>query len=292
LIYVTQFRTHLIERGSKPLKMGYTRVLRYGDIIELYEYEKDRTCAKERHISTLAKNRAKKIRELSKSRKQYKRKHRSILRSVYSFFRLCHHNNCLASSIHFFTLTFAYDLTYKEAIRFVAEFLRRIKKQVKGAPFSYISTPELTKKGRFHFHILVYNLSPEITKNEFNPYAVYQSNLTPRATRNIQRQFQRGYVDIRVARDHSEKIAGYMAKYMAKALFDDRYEAERGYNCSRNIERTDAYGSNKIIQDLDSMKYHGFDPLILEPSLVLKEERAYDVPYLGRCIKKIYKTNI
>jgi len=245
------------------------KIVQFGDTTEIYQYEKNRTNNPPKHISALAKKRAKKAREDAKKRGIYKRKKRNIHRSVASFFRLCHHNNVLAKSVHFFTLTFAYDLTYKTACRHVARFMENVKKAYPTVSLSYISVSELTKKGRFHFHLLVYDLPPETTKFE-------------RETRNFQRLFNRGYIDICPASKITTGIAGYMAKYMAITLTDEKYETTRGFNCSRNIKKITTHGSNTL-----SAYYDMIVPVV---NVEVTKTSEYDVPYLGKCLYTRVKT--
>jgi len=243
--------------------MGYMKIVQYGNVIEIHEYEKNRPDYKQRYISPVVKKRNKKSRAIAKARGTYRRKYSSIVRSTNNFFRLCHHNNIYASSIHFFTLTFAYDCTYKTACRYVARFMERIKKTYPEISPSYISVSEKTKKGRYHFHLLVYDIPPEITKLE-------------RKTRNFQRLFERGYVDILFAGTVTKGIAGYMAKYMGKSLKDEKNETTRGYNCSTNIRRPYSTGSNTLNTYTDL--------IIPTEGIVEEEKREYDVPYLGKCL--------
>jgi len=208
------------------------------------------------------KNRRKgEIRKLKHSNKTS----RSIRRSKLNFFRLCHHNNVAASTIHFLTLTFASDQSYKEATRHVSKFLEKIKQNYPELPLSYISVPELTKKGRYHFHCLIYDLPTTISIRE-------------RETRNLQRLWRQGYLHIDIASYTSEGIAGYMAKYMAKYLTDHKHEATRAYNCSRNIKKIYCSGSNSLSIYTD---------LIINTSSVEKEY-TYDTIFLGTCVRKIY----
>jgi len=242
--------------------MGYMKIVQYGNITEIYEYEKNLLNHKERHISQLTKNRQKKARAERKAKGLAIRSQRSIKRSQLAFYRLCHHNTCLATTVHFMTLTFAYDITYPKAIRHVQRFMERIKNTFPQIPLSYISVSELTEKGRYHFHLLVFNLSPETEKQE-------------RKTRNFQRLWQQGYLDIRYAPKITSGIAGYMAKYMAKSLGDSRYASHRGYTCSRNIEKISIAGSNLLFE---------YSPLIIPTEDIAKiETGAYNVPYMGTC---------
>jgi hypothetical protein len=251
--------------------MGYTKIVQFGDTTEIYEYEKDIRRNNRPNFSKFIKTKNKKMDDMENSKKNIKkppRTLRSIKKSRENFFRTVHHNNCLADTIHFVTLTFAYDLTFKEASRHVARFMERIKKNYREISINYISVPELTKKGRIHFHLLVYNLPTEIASVE-------------RKTRNLQRQFQRGYLDIVHAPYTSKGIAGYMAKYMAKSLENETLGTTRGYNCSRGIKKITSYGSNSL---------SSYSNLIYpQEPYTLVDQQCYDVKYLGKCIKRIIK---
>lgn len=242
--------------------MGYFRSVEYGDIIDIYRYERDISNKPKKSVSAYKRKRQKQLREHIKSTGTYKRTKRSVNRSRQSFFRLCHHNNVNSETIHFVTLTFAFEVSYKTAGRHVSEFFRRIQKAKPEISLRYISVAEKTKKGRYHFHMLLYDLPTQTETQE-------------RETRNFQRLFGCGYVDIRAAAYNSIGIAGYMAKYMAKTLGDAENAAVRGYNTSRNIKKGTILGFNSVDEYSD----------LSTPSLGVEElsESAYDVPYLGLC---------
>jgi len=113
-------------------------------------------------------------------------------------------------------------------------------------------------------HLLVFNLQTEHISSERN-------------TRNLQRQYRRGYLDIRLASDRSPKIAGYMAKYMAKGYGDRRFTSGRAYTTSRNIAKVGIYGTNTLDFWVDR----------LTPGELAKIDE-YDVKYMGKCIKTTY----
>ena len=255
--------------------MGYFRIVEYGDIVETFSYQRDISTKPKKTVSQYHRKRQKAIRELNKSQKLYKRSQRSVKRSKDAFFRLCHHNNCNALSINFVTLTFQHDYPHKKASRYVADFFQRVQKNYPQISIRYISVSELTKKGRWHFHLLIYDLPPETASRE-------------RETRNFQRLFQRGYIDISVALYNSSGIAGYMAKYMAKSLCDSRYESIRGYSCSRNIKKGTSLGFNSTDE---------YTAMSIPQNVVQYENVVYPVPYLGDCahlkLRKIkYESNI
>lgn len=259
--------------------MGYTKIVQFGDTIEIYSYEKNikpkqADALKAERLfqeskgnhgrarsNTLNAKRTRDIRLRSQAQGSYRRSDASIRRSKINFFRLCHENNCNAKTIHFITLTFSNDVTIKKANRDVQHFMERVAKNL-GRPPRYISVAELTKKDRIHFHVLFYDLPPETAKNE-------------RVTRNFQRQWRRGYVDVRLASYTSKGIAGYMAKYMGKALGNPKLTTKRGYTSSRNIDKVRATGGNAL---------SGYMDLIIPTDRIAKEETSsYDVPYLGVC---------
>jgi len=271
--------------------MGYAKVIQYGDRTEIRQYQKAlyrkppdplratilasvTRMGKERDPTTVsgALARIQEIKQLIKEPiKRTPQKiitHRSFLRTKQNFFRLCHLNVVTSQSVVFMTVTFNYDIEQKKAARRIEEFYKRLQKNTKsGKKLSYISVAEKTKKNRIHYHFLLFNLSSEEIKNE-------------RTTRNIQRQFNGGFVDICPTSNRSEKIARYMAKYMAKSFRDSKIEKRRNYNCSRNIIKPTETGSNEITNYLD---------LILPVENSISYESHYDVPYLGKCVKKIYK---
>lgn len=267
--------------------MGYTKIQQYGNITEIFQYEREITkntpAMRKAHFrksdnrlyyaiygtSDIPGKRKKLQRLQSKAKGLATRSRSSVNRSRKNFFMLCHENNCRAETINFVTLTFAYDLTYKKASRYVSDFISRVSSHFKELPVAYISVPELTKKGRYHFHLLVYNLPPEVSERE-------------RKTRNLQRQFRGGFLDICPATYTSEGIAGYMAKYMAKALRCPKNEAVRGYTCSRNINRPRTKGSNSLDEYMAM--------IVPTESILPPETSCYNVPYLGKCtVTKIVK---
>lgn len=234
--------------------------MQYGNITEIYQYEKDLVKNnKLRYVSKLQKKRTQEIKRLGKSiRTQY-----SVKRAKRSFFRLCHHNNINSETVTFVTLTLVEDVSYSVALRYLSVFFSKLKKyyEVENSSLSYIAVPELTKKARYHFHLLVYNLPAEVSERE-------------RTTRNIQRCcWQRGYIEVRCASTIGQGIAGYMAKYMGKFLADSKHEASRAYTCSRNIKKIRSAASNSLSYDLD----------LFIPDTLAERTTSYVVPYLGTC---------
>jgi len=238
--------------------MGYTSIVQYGEVTEIYEYEKP----------LRKKKKPKKRRKVPKTK--YFRSRRSVARAKKNFFRLVHHNVVSASTVAFVTLTLTHDATRRQFTQYLSDFTKRINKyyESKGyPPVSYIGVPELTKKARLHLHLLMFDLQAAHITGE-------------RVTRNLQRQYRRGYLDIRSATDRSPKIAGYMAKYMAKGYKSIAVNGGRAYTTSRTIKKIGVYGSNTFDEYLD----------LLVPDVPIAKIDEYEVKYWGKCTKTTYIT--
>jgi len=117
----------------------------YGNVSEIYAYSRDyRPRHFDTHVKFLSKhekklpkgfkrppNRRKDVRadytRRMKEKGLYERSEASTRRTLKSFFRLCHHNNVYADSIHFVTLTFEYDIAYKETQTHLRRFMSYLR---------------------------------------------------------------------------------------------------------------------------------------------------------------------
>lgn len=228
----------------------FIKFYQFGDTLEIHEYEKSPTP----HLPTPT--------EPNKNSDSIKSSF-SKQRTISTFFRLVHHNNYIADSVDFITLTFAVDYDYRDALKQLSTFFQRFKRTYK-FNLKYINVPEYTKKGRVHFHLLVYNLPHEISHTE-------------RETRNLQRLYQRGYLDIRHTSNRSPKIAQYMAKYLSKSITDKTIKHKRFFNTSRNIDKPTIQISNQNTINSITNKYN----------YQLKQQHKIATTYLGLCT--IYK---
>lgn len=273
--------------------MGYSKIVQYGNVNELYLYEKPYIPkSNQNHLklqkllcpsSKLVDKKKENTHTPSKKTFIFTKTDATKKRTLKNFYRLCHHNNYHSQSIHFITLTFAYDISYKEASRALSKFMERIQKITPQIPIRYISVPEVTKKGRYHFHLLVYDL-PTSTAGDTISIRRYNRKkrkhkillgTTERFTRNLQMHFHWGYIDIMPTTYKSSGIAGYMAKYMAKAFDNPHFEAKRLYNTSRNIKKVTSYGSNTLDKFTTS--------ILPTVNILEKKEIQYNTPYMGKC---------
>lgn len=273
--------------------MGYSKIVQYGNVTEVYQYSKDYVHRKTQNhfkltllqghkrpppVKNLKKERAKEYRLLRIKNGIYSPSKASRNRTLTNFFRLVHHNVVNSNAVHFVTLTFSYDVTFKEAQTHLRRFMERAQKAQSQVPLSYVAVPERQENGRWHYHLLVFNFTSEVSGIPIKRRKNRLPNATTeRYTRYLQNLFGCGFLDICPATYKSRGIAGYMAKYMAKTFGDKELATIRSYSCSRNIKKVSSYGSNS------------FNPwishLINNTNLVENEKTVYDVPYMGSCLK-------
>jgi len=181
------------------------------------------------------------------------------------FLRLVQINLSTKGPPSFLTLTFAANADVGIGLRCFREFNAFAKKEF-GDSLSYIAVPEFQKRGAIHFHVLLWGLDPKYIKNE-------------RHTRYLQSIWARGYVDI-IPTDGSPKLAGYLAKYMQKAMHDERLIGRRAYYNSRNVVRPLLYKTAGVAN---------YPEEILGVGIELLTERSFGTEWLGMGNYKIYK---
>lgn len=245
--------------------MGYARIIQYADIIEYYEYEKNHIPKRPKHLSKIQKDRKKKIQAYRPVRTAY-----SARRAKSNFFKVVSNQLYERGAPCMVTLTFYQEhVRITDGYKFIAEYIRNVKKNKMGEDIAYIAVPEWQKKGRLHYHLLVWGLSKKEAEQE-------------RDTRNHQRQFGRGYLDVRIAQDNSPKLASYLAKYMVKGYTDQRLAGNRAYTTSRNVKKPRTQGSNTL---------SAYEDIFLPERIDIVKVSQYNTPYMGRCLVTRYKTN-
>jgi len=245
--------------------MGYVKIVQYSNVTEIYSYQKDYVPPRVRHIS---RKKRRKSETYSRDNSIYLRRSRSVRRAAQNFFRLVSSNIQRAENLAFLTLTCYENVDVLIGYRALADFIKRVRKHTKNE-ISYIAVPEFQKRGSLHFHVLVWGLPEEVARQERN-------------TRNLQRQWARGYVDIRMAEKRTLGIAGYMAKYLIKGLVDKRLFNRRAYSCGGNLQRPSEKGF-----------YTGNDPMVslLTPESGKIKVSKYNTKYLGECTHQVYSNN-
>jgi len=238
--------------------MGYTKIIQYGDLIEVYNYKNN---VHQKRIRTITRR----IRQNDKYARF--RSRRSIQRTKENFIRFVHANVSAKGVPTFITFTNYQEVSLSLGYEYLRKCIRNIRKFAPEC--SFIAVPEWQKTGRLHFHCLFWGLPKKTTKKG-----------AERKSRLYQRQWARGYVDVRDARNTSFFLSLYLAKYMSKASTDSRLSNQRAYSSSYNVVRPYSAGSNSLSPYLSTF--------IPNDKITIKEYN-YETPFLGKCNYSQYK---
>lgn len=264
--------------------MGYTKVIKSGDIVEVYIYE--RTPAP---VGPRKRKRASGSGERD-SNTPLRRKD-NLRRLQKGFIRLVRSNLEGSGAPAFLTLTMRDVVSLDDAGVYFKGFTKAIRSNY-GTGVRYIAVPEFQKRGAVHYHVLVWGLPDDVIFNEA-PYVAWckQSYKRPgtvkrflewcierqknpresRGVRALQHCWQAGYLDC-VPTDGSPKLAGYLAKYMYKAMQDERLFRRRAFLCSRNVLRPVLFTSSLVLNSA---------PLIWGNELTLLTTREFSTEWSG-----------
>jgi len=245
----------------------YTKIIRSGTIVEVYTYEKDPP----------------EYRPRKKSRfKNPRRYRRNVSRARATFFRLVLSNLGAGQTPAFLTLTMREIVSLRAGWKAFQAFGAKLRHHYPGR-LAYIAVPEFQERGAVHFHCLVWGLTDEEIASE-------------RGSRRIAKLWGHGFIDARSS-DGSPKLAGYLAKYMFKAMWDERLSGQKSYSASRSLMRSVSLKSKTAVA-LVEMEING-DRINIDGSiskgvdnpLVPEKEKEYTTEWLGKCNYKVYKFN-
>lgn len=260
--------------------MAYTKVVQSGTLVEIWRYEREPS--------------PKRLINPRPRRKFAPRRRRPdhIKRCKGQFRRLVRANLGPHVAPDLLTLTIAENIEdIATAYNMFTAFAHVLKKKF-GTSIKWIAVPEFQKRGAVHFHVLIWGLSPDlacqlgtgyyIDKNgkRIKRHACTPSRQCERRSRYLAGVWKAGYVDL-VRTDGSVKLSSYLAKYMSKAMHDDRLIGKRAYSASRNILRPVSLVSDFQIKHALSL----WGVTVDNPPLQKKE---YGTEFLGRCDYKSY----
>lgn len=242
--------------------MGYKKIVQSGNLLEIYEYQKN---LPERFKRKIEKVDGKRI------KRSFSRREDNARRLRRQFIRIIRSNLTGAECPLLVTLTCFEVLRVDVAFRAFTGFVARCRRCF-GREFRYISAVEFQQRGAPHFHCLFWGLPEKEIENEI------KTDSRRPTTRRIQNLWSYGTADCRRT-DNSPKLAGYLAKYMYKSLLDSRLLGKKAYATSRNIMRPMSF-SNSTAFDYADMIW-GVDKLVAY-------EKEFDTMFLGRCHYKSY----
>lgn len=254
--------------------MGYTKIIRSGTLVEIYEYKKE-------------------VQEIRPRRKKLKgfhtrnisRRHDNVLRTTKAIRRLIRSNLDRVESPALLTCTMYEILPVSTSWKAYTIFQQRLRK-LYGKQIKYVAVLEFQKRGAVHFHALVWGLPEHVKcegyydrkKRKFI-HKCHESKLCERRTRRIQHQWLRGWCDC-IVTDGSTKLAGYITKYLRKQMPDKRLAGQKAYSTSRNMLRPMSAGGNTMDEYIDQFVDIHSKPL---------HHHVFDTEWLGQCTYKAYE---
>jgi hypothetical protein len=213
----------------------YKKVIVSGNVIEVYEYEKDPVIAKYNKYADdgfdpfdydnckLDSEQIKKDRTKER-REQTVRDARNMVR------RLALMN--FGSGDKFITLT------YKENMRDINKsdsdfknFIKRFKYHFKIDSLKYIAVREFQKRGAVHYHVICNWDKRFESEKEVRHYERVLG-------RDIWRH---GFVDIKTMDNNNDNVGAYLVKYMTKNVSVVFFKNRKIYLCSKGLERPKVY---------------------------------------------------
>jgi len=257
--------------------MGYRKLIKYGEFIETYEYERPVVYngrKGKRVQTTLGMQDIPVCREDTERLKEQKaiRRQANVRNSVLAFKRIVLANLGRFDCPIFISLTYA-GITSEigQGREDFKAFSKRLTDRF-GNQIRYICVPEWQKRGAIHFHALFWGLPTTLVRTE-------------RRTRLVATLWGKGFVDLKETDGHA-KIASYLSKYMSKVFVDERLAGKKAYTTSRNIKRP-IIEKNPIM-----LIYNQGDLLPHYPDFstaILEKEKQYMTQWLGQADYKRYK---
>lgn len=200
---------------------------RYGDIVEITEYEKDINKRKTRSSRVNVLSTIEGLPCFRKRRPDSIRRAKKIcLRRVSSAIKEF-------GSPLFITLTFNGDATNVSfANKALRNFQERLRVECNGAVSIFV--PELSPRGRIHFHGLLFRLPLEWGDKRIGGKLLEYG--TERKTRFLASLWKEGFVDVKQT-DGSPKLAYYLTKYIMKSGEDVLFNSIRLIRVSRGFPK-------------------------------------------------------
>lgn len=264
--------------------MGYIKTIKTGNFIEVFSYEREPVSVFRvggRKSGTAPKSPYE--RERPKRRRSD-----SANRAKQSFWRIVR-GGLSKGTPSLLTLTMLDIVGIRDAYKCYTSFGQKIRRTF-GNGISWVGVPEFQKRGAVHFHILIWGLPDELSCRLGASYSdksgkrkrkhICATNvLCERNTRRLAALWPWGWLDL-VATDGNPRLAGYLSKYMTKALFDERLAGQKSYTRSRGMPSPQSF-SKPVEVDVVFSEF-------LTPLPVVDFERSYGTMWLGRCDYKRY----
>lgn len=220
-----------------------------GDVIEFYEYERGYVvgseCPNPSGRGSDATQDDKEINRMKVSNRARKTVRRLINANIGQY--------GVQFTTKFLTLTFADNIIDpKEANYEFKKFIKRMNYEVfntKQGNLRYVAVIEFTKKGRVHYHLVLFNI----------PYV---------KSKELEKIWSNGFIKINKI-NHVDNVGAYVTKYMTKD--NDKLIGNKSYFSSRNLIKPVEITERKKVENLANSL----------PEEILAYETNFDNDYVG-----------
>lgn len=151
-------------------------------------------------------------------------------------------------------------------------FTMRLRRRYAG--IQYIAVPELSPRGRIHYHCLLFGLPMSWGDKRCGERLIYKGR--ERITRTIAGFWRQGFVDVSQT-DGSGRLGFYLAKYLVKAGIDPFFAS------GRLVLKSQGILSGERLVEGKKARYERILTNLLPYSVA-----EYDTKYYGKIVKKIY----
>lgn len=206
--------------------MAFYRVIKTGNIVELYKYQTIKQLQYEKKLETET-NENEKENNLDRVEKTELAKKQSAYRSRQKVRRLILNN--FSEGDTFITLTFAENMTdIKKANYELKKFIQKMQRKV--SDFKHVTVIEFQKRGAVHYHMIC-NYQLEFDTTDIEKRKAHERFLFGEV---IDGEYMGGKLwkngigsihDIK----HVDNVGAYVIKYMTKGTRDDRLFQQKSY---------------------------------------------------------------
>jgi len=293
-------------RSVKSLDM-YQKIVEIGNTFEIFTYGRDpspKRFTSPKKTDENLRNYIRWLRDISDiPRVRYRR---SIMRASFSFKRIVACQLSCGMPV-LVSATVYRHVSIKTGYKYLTQFQQRLRYKY-GKKIVCISVPEFQQRGTIHFHILIWGLPADVIYHEA-PWESYQGSSNyqqkrrarftefcikngfqpteARGQRSIQFLWRRGYLDS-TPTDGSQKIIGYLSKYMRKAEGDPRLAGEKSYTTTRNVLRPRSYTSIDALKWDHEFEGRDINTFLTKKQLTIQYEKTYSTQWLGEATFRRY----
>jgi len=259
----------------------YAKVVQAGDFLEVYSFQFRRTAGKPKRdlvFSPTSDAVYTKNRPVEKRAPLSYRRLNNLQAVRKRFVRLCRVRLTRSGTKPLLlTLTFAGEArTCSQAYVYFRLGMQRFRTYF-GSEFAYIAVPEFHPKGHgVHFHLLVWGIPEHF--GDVRDKGRTSRKGSERTHRILAGLWGFGFVDCQRT-DGNERLAGYLSKYLTKALEDVRYLKVKCYTRSRNYGDFSEFGTENVETVLLYLGFLDIQPLY---------EHTWSTRWMGECNYQLF----